>query len=63
MSAAEHLHPEQFEDIEMHMALSDLAHAIYSHIPEGRRKTALIGSAMNAAGSAVKKVPERYGGP
>jgi len=61
VSAADHLHPEQFEDIEMHMALSDLAHAIYSHLPDSPRKRGLIGSAMNAAGSAVKKVPERYG--
>ena len=61
MSAADHLQPEQFEDMEMHMALSDLAHAIYAHLPEGPHKTSLVGAAMGAAGAAVKKIPERYG--
>lgn len=62
MSAADHLQPEQFEDVEMHMALSDLAHAIYSHLPDSPRKRGLVASAMNATGVAVKKVPDRYGG-
>lgn len=62
MSAAEHLQPEQFHDIEMHMALNNLAHAIYSHLPDSPRKRGLIASAMNATSAEVQKIPERYKG-
>jgi hypothetical protein len=61
MSAADHLQPEQFHDIEMHAALSDLANAIYSHLPDSPRKRGLIASAMNATSAEVQKIPERYG--
>lgn len=44
------------------MALSNLAHAIYSHLPDSPRKRGLIASAMNATSAEVQKIPERYKG-